>query len=156
MAQLTVVETVNAPTTQVWEALDDFGNIYLFNPNLTGSHLINQSEKTGLGAMRRCDLSDGKSYINERIVEYVPDRKMVVEIFEGNVPLKQAFAGITLNAIDAGRTQIVFDFEFTPKFGLLGKLMIPMMKGPFRKSLVKLLQGTKEFVETGKTVNAAA
>lgn len=156
MASFETSIVVNAPVAAVWASWDDFGNIYQFNPNLTGSHLINDSVSTGLGAERRCDLADGKNHILERLIAYEPEKSMKIDIYAGTVPLKSAIGTLNFRAISPTQTKIDFGFEFTPKMGLLGKLMIPMIKKQFRGGLNALLASNKAFVETGETVNRAA
>ena len=156
MAQVKLTRTIDAPVADVWAAWDDYGGIWRFNPGLTGSHLINGSEKTGLGAERQCDLIDGKNYIQERIVEYIPERLMAVDIFHGTVPLKRATATIDMKPHGAARTSLTFTLEFEPKMGLLGRMMLPLMRRQFRRGLSDLVDANKAYVETGATVAQAA
>lgn len=146
MAKVTVNRIVNAPVEAVWAAWDDFGNIAAFNPNLSASRLL-ANQTTGKGATRQCDLKDGVNHIRERIVDYVPQSRMVVDIYDGTMPLKAAVATITLAPQSDARTKVEMTMEFTPKFGLLGALMVPMMKPQFSKMLQALLAGNADFVE---------
>ena len=154
MAIVIVEETVNAPVTEVWASWDNFGDIYRFNPNITGSHILDGSAKTGPGAQRQCDL-DAKNYIRERIVGYEPERKLVIDIYEGTLPLKSAKATFDLTPLGPDRTKVVMTMEFHPKMGLLGRLMVPMMKPKFASMLQALLAGNRAFVERGVEVQAA-
>ena len=156
MAKVSVTRTVDAPLDKLWASWDDFGAIYRFNPNLKGSFILDGSAKTGLGAERQCDLSDGKNYIQERIVEYAPHRRLVIDVYNGTLPLKSAVASFDLKSLGPDRSEVTMTMEFKPKFGLLGKLMVPMMKPQFRKLLGKLLDGNKAFVERGEEVRLAA
>jgi uncharacterized protein YndB with AHSA1/START domain len=155
MAEVTIKRLINAPVEKVWESWDDFANIDQFNPNLNASFLINDSKKTGLGAERQCDLVDGKNYIQERIIDYVPNRRIVVDIYNGTLPLKRAKATIALRPV-GGQTELSFTMEFIPKMGVLGKMMVPLMKPQFRKLLTKLVEANKSFAETGQMVHRAA
>lgn len=147
MANVTVTRLVAAPVDAVWAAWDDFGNIAAFNPNLAASRSLPGSAATGEGATRQCDLKDGKNHIRERIVEYVPHDRMVVDIYEGTMPLKRAVATIALRPEGAGRTRIVMAMDFSSKFGPLGAIMVPMMKPQFRRMLQALLDGNAAYVE---------
>ncbi len=117
---------------------------------------MQDSEQTGVGALRQCDLADGKNYIRERIIGYEPQRKLVIDIYEGSLPLKSAVAMFTFRAINLQKTEQTMQMEFQPKFGLLGKLMIPMMKPQFRRMLQALLDANAEYVVHGRTVAQAA
>lgn len=74
---------------------------------------------------------------------------MKVDIYDGTVPLKKAAAQINLSRTNAGKTTVTFKMEFKPKFGLLGALLIPMMKPQFTKDIAGLLKKNAEFVEAG-------
>ncbi len=155
MATVTVNRIVDAPLAQVWDSWDDFGGIQKFNPNLTGSHTLPGSAATGQGATRQCDLSDGKNYIRERVIGYEPQRRLKIDIYEGSLPLKSAFATFTLEAINPTSTRVTMQMDFTLKFGPIGKLMLPMMKPQFRKMMASLLEGNAAYVERGVVLNAA-
>jgi ribosome-associated toxin RatA of RatAB toxin-antitoxin module len=148
MATVTVTQKVNASAKDTWAAWDDFANINAFNPNIQKSFLINDSDATGLGAQRRCDLADGKNHILERIIQYSPGQKMVIDIYEGTLPMKQAIATISVAPLGAQTSKVTMSMEFEPKFGLIGRMMIPMMKPQIKGMLAKLLKGNAEYVES--------
>ena len=156
MAKVIVTRIIDAPVADVWAAWDDFGNIDRFNPNLKQSGLINGSARSGLGAERQCDLKDGKNYIQERVVDYQPERRMTVDIFNGSLPLKRAKATIEMTPQAVRRTELTFTMEFTPGMGPLGQLMVPMMKPQFRRMLSGLVDANKAYVERGEEVRRAA
>ncbi len=154
MATISVEKIVQAPVSEVWATWDDFGGIYRFNPNLSGSHLLEGSAPTGLGATRQCDLIDGKNYIQERVIDYVPNKRMVLDVFNGTVPVKNARAEIELRPVDDNSTAVSMTMHFEPKMGVLGKLMLPLMKPQFRKLLTKLLEGNAAYVEKARPMAA--
>ena len=155
MANVTVYRTIYASLEKVWESWDDFGNIYQFNPNLTHSHLLEESLPKGQGAKRQCDLNDGKNWIREEVVEYIPYQQMTFNIYEGTMPLKSAKATLRFHKVMANRTEISMSMDFEPKMGLLGKLMLPMMKPKFAGMLNALLEGNDAYVTQGQVVTAA-
>ncbi len=156
MAKVHLKRMIDAPVAKVWDSWNDYGNVDKFNPNLSRSFLIGDNGETGLGATRQCDLNDGKNYIQEKIIAYVPERKIVVDIYNGTMPLKRAVATIELIPLAANRTEVNFTMEFTPKFGILGKVMIPLMKPQFKKLLNKLIDGNKAYLEDGVVIARAA
>ncbi len=156
MATVTVIRTINAPLKDVWESWDDYGNIDKFNPNLNRSFLIEENGDTGLGATRQCDLNDGKNHIQERIIGYTPMKELKIDIYNGTLPLKRAEATFKFKELGPNKSEISMTMEFTPKFGLLGRLMVPMMKPQFRKLLGKLLDGNKAYLEDGVVIARAA
>ncbi|MEM6636015.1 MAG: SRPBCC family protein [Pseudomonadota bacterium] len=152
MPQVHLTRIVEAPVFAVWDAWDDYMNIDRYNPNISRSFAIGDGADTGLGATRQCDLIDGKNYIQERIVDYVPQSHMGIDIFNGTMPLKSARADIRMRDLGQGRTELTFTMTFVPKMGILGRLMVPMMKSQFSKLLGELVDANKVFVETGREV----
>lgn len=155
MSQVSIKQMIEAPVSDVWKSWDDFANIANFNPNLNRSFLINDNGETGLGATRQCDLSDGKSYIQERIVEYIPERKIAVDVFNGTLPLKSAKAEIEMRAMQPNQTELTFTMHFVPKMGLIGRLMLPLLRPQLVKMLGLLVEGNRAYVEDGVIQNAA-
>jgi len=155
MANVTVNRTIAAPVEQVWASWDDFGNIYKFNPNLNHSRLLDSNLPTGIGAKRQCDINDGKNWIREEVMDYIPNRTLKIKIYEGTMPLKRAIATLTFQPITAHQTEVTMSMDFEPKLGLLGKIMVPMMKLKFKGMLNALLAGNDAFVTQGQLANAA-
>jgi hypothetical protein len=52
-----------------------------------------------------------------------------------------------LNTLDDNITEAIFTMTFVPKMGLLGRVLIPLMKTQFRKDISKLFDGNKMYVE---------
>ena len=147
MSQLTVVKYIDAPLNKVWESWDDFANIHLFNPLVSSSQLTDDSRVSkGAGCRRQCNMSDGKNWVREEIVEYIPQQLIKVKIYQGTMPLKEAVFTVRFEK-NGGKTKVYMQMDFTPKFGFLGLLLSPMMKIMFKGMLVKLLNGNEKFVE---------
>ena len=147
MATVTVTRIINARAEKVWDVWDDFANINDFNPNLSASYLLKDSQPTGLGAQRQCDLADGKNYLREKIVGYTPGHQMVVDVYESSMPLKSAQLTITVEPLHPDKSQVSMVMRFEPGMGLLGKMMLPMMKPKFAEMLNNLLTGNAAHVE---------
>ncbi len=58
--------------------------------------------------------------------------------------------------ISARRTRVRMTVDFEPKHGVLGKLMVPLMKKQFGKLLGQLLDENAAYVERGELVRQAA
>lgn len=147
MAEVVVEQIVEAPLTEVWASWDAFADIAKFNPLLKGSYLLEKSAKTGLGAQRQCDFSDGKNYIREKIIGYVPQSHLVLDIYEGTMPVKDAVATLEFSQLGQNRSKVTMRMAFKPKMGLIGRLMLPVMKKQFAKMLGQLLAGNASYVE---------
>ncbi len=147
MATVTVTKTVNAPIANVWNSWDDYANIHKFHPGVQHSYLLENKQETGMGALRQCDFTDGKTFLKERITTYKKHQTMTVEIYDTNAPIKDAHANFEFRSLGANQTQVTMTMIFTPKMGLLGKLILPLMKMQFSKGLMGLLEGNANYVE---------
>jgi len=144
MHNITVGKTLNAPRDAVWASWADFGNIAVWHPFVSNSKLLGDpAEPVQLGSRRQCDLADGKNVVRERIVEFTPPERLKIEMYDGTLPMKTVIATISFGAPDAGRTRVVMAMDFEPKYGLLGKLMVPMIKRQFRKMFTELLEANE-------------
>ncbi len=157
MPKVIVSKRVSASIEDVWNSWDDFANIYKFNPNLSASRLVSSSTvPTRVGTQRQCDMVDGKNWIREEILDYRPHELMKLDVYDGSLPLKSMVVDIEFERISADRTRIRFTADFEPKFGLAGKLMVPLMKRQFKPMLQALLDGNAKYVEQGEEIARAA
>lgn len=154
MAEVSVTKIIEAPVSAVWASWDDYANIAKFHPGLSDSHLLEESVKTGMGARRRCNLSDGKNYLLEEVIVYAPEKQLVLDIYEMTVPLKSAQATINFKALGDNRSEVTMSIVFIPKMGVIGTMMTPMMKKQFTKTIASILDTNASFVQGG--VMAAA
>jgi uncharacterized protein YndB with AHSA1/START domain len=153
LTKIIVEEFVNAPIDEVWKSWDDFGAIARFAPNLKKSYLLEGSAKTGLGAKRHCDLADGKNYLQEEIIEYIPNERLVIDIFDGSMPMKSGTAAFDLKSLGSNHTKVTMTMDVSPKFGVAGKVMMSAMKPKFRSLLQSMLKGNADYVQDGKIAN---
>ena len=155
MAKVTTKRIIEAPASEVWESLDDYGGIAKWNENLAGSRILPGSAETGLGAKRQCDLkADGSEYLRETINVYQPGRKLGLVIDDTTMPMKGATCLFEVRPISANRSEIKFSMEFTPPMGLIGRLMLPMMKPMLRGKMAKALEGNANYVTKGQMAHA--
>lgn len=140
---------VNATLEKVWEILyTRFGETFLFNPNLEGSH-FSRGTTGEVDCERECNL-DAKTFIRERIVDAEPLKKFTVEVVGGNMPmLKTLRVDFLLGPVSGQQTTVSMDALFTTKPAFMGAIM----QGPFTKRLSDMLIGLKYHLETGKTVS---
>ena len=77
----------------------------------------------------------------------VPQKQLVLDIYEGTMPLKKAVATFDFDQLGPNRSRVTMRMEFEPKMGLIGRMMTPLMKKKFAKMLVQLLAGNASYVE---------
>ena len=88
MENFSTETTIQAPRATVWATLADFGGIYRWNPGVVKSWSTSDLGE-GVGASRHCDLG-GRKYLDEDIVEWVPEEKLTVRVTDTNLPFKRA------------------------------------------------------------------
>ncbi|MEL7110986.1 MAG: SRPBCC family protein [Pseudomonadota bacterium] len=147
MAKVTTKRTIDASAEDVWASLDDYGGIAKWNENLAASRILPGSMETGLGAKRQCDLkADGSEYLRETINVYVPGRKLGLVIDDTTMPMKGATCLFEVRALGNNKSEISFTMDFKPPMGIIGQLMLPMMKPMLRGKMAKALEGNAKYV----------
>lgn len=150
--------TVDVSKEEAWNVLADFAGISVFHPSVPKSYAINNSERGGLGAERRCELSDdGKKYIDERIIRFVDGQEYDVEIYGGNQlpPVHRIIVTLGIQELAKNRTRVFLQANYQPKFGLIGVIMDMMMIKPLlNKAMNGILLGFKHHMETGQPVQS--
>ena len=63
-------------------------------------------------------------------------------------PMKDATATINLKDLGKDRTKVTMTVRFTLKMGLLGQMMLPLMKMKFGSTLQSLLYGNANYVKS--------
>jgi len=142
MTTLTITREVASSATQVWDALCDYEGISAWNPNLKDSYLLEGSCTSGEGALRQCDMKDGKNWIRERVVAWRHGESYTVDIYEGTMPLRSARATLGVKPLGNGTSEAFMRLEYTPKFGPLGVVMnAVMMRSMMKKNMAAVLEG---------------
>ncbi|MGR3659589.1 MAG: SRPBCC family protein [Paracoccaceae bacterium] len=144
MASIRETLTSSATPATIWPLLANFGAIDVFNPALKQSFLLEGSPDRGLGALRQCDMVDGKNYIRERVTNWEEGKTYTVDIYEGTLPMKSMQATLAVESDDGG-SLLSMQFDYTPKFGLLGRLMdVLVMRRMMRGQLRRVIGGLNE------------
>lgn len=147
MSQLRVERLTPASAAACWAYLADFGQIDLFNPHLSGSHLLPGSPESGLGCERQCDLKDGRNHLRERVVDWQEGRSYTVQIIASTMPIRDAFTTLALEPV-AQATRLVMEMRYEPRFGLLGQVADSLILRRKMASLMRgVLQGLAEKAE---------
>jgi len=151
MSRISINRTVDASSPEVWEILADFGGVHRFHPLVERSPLLSDNN-SGVGATRRCEFYDGKS-ITERVIDWTEGRSMRVAIIEGDMPMDEAVAELSVRPIEGGRSEVTMTMEYEPSFGFAGKIMDKlMMRFMFKNMCGKVLDGLDTHARTGSSI----
>lgn len=143
MPEFTITRHISAPVETVWEVLNDFGNIQRWNPGVVESALTSDGPVCE-GATRYCNFKPFGG-VNERIIRYLPRKRMTVEIYETfKLPISNATADFGLTGNDAATT-LTLDYRY--ELNLMGRLAARYTRRRLRKGiggLAKALQAESE------------
>ena len=146
-------KTIDAPTSVVWEVLDDFPNIAAWNSGIQQSYTTGDTDPTGLGAERRCELG-GKKILDERIADYVEGEQMTVEVYrtEG-LPVKSSNVVFSVKDVGDGKTEATIDATVEPK---IPGFLVSLMGGMLSKQVAKQFGGFLDELESESVRRAPA
>lgn len=147
---------IDAPASDVWPAIADFGGIATWNPNVKTSKLTS-TQTEGTDITRECQLAP-MGTVQERVTEWIEGRLMSVEIFEfKNVPAMRS-ANATFELVPMGsQTKVNLQMDYQVGFGPVGAGMNAiMMKRQFQSAATKMVAGLKLHIETGAPVAKGA
>ncbi|WP_299223905.1 SRPBCC family protein [uncultured Aquimarina sp.] len=153
MTNITSTRTIPFSKEKIWEIIDDFENIHVWNPGVKSSYSTSTGKPTGKGAQRHCDLAPFGSF-EERITIYEPHKKMGIDIYEGAKlpPIKNMKAQLDLEELGKNSTKVSFSFSYDTK-GLMGKIMNPIMVKPkMIDGTENFLKGLEHYIKTGKKI----
>ena len=151
MSKIIVSRTLSFPREKVWELLADFGGVQNYSEGVETSPINPGTPATGLGAERNCHFYDGNNF-QERIVDFIENERMGIEVFQTSMPLKSANAVFDLVDADGGST-LTMTFDYVVKFGIIGRIMDSLMMSRMMKSnLSRLLASIEHRMKTGEVI----
>ena len=141
---------IDASAPKAWEVLGRFMHIDDFHPRVTKVDVLT-TEVTGKGARRRCHFKDGSSAVEE-VVDWQEGRSYQVALSGFSLPLKQAFATLSVEPLGNERARLSMRMDFEVKYGPLGWVMgKTMMSRMMRGMFLVVLQGLERRVLAGPT-----
>jgi len=153
MTIITQERTMSHARASVWKTLADFGSIHKFYALVDDSCLHEGSAATGMGAARTCHFSDGNKVL-ERIIDFKENERLVVDIYDGTMPLKTCV--VTFSLLDSPRgTSVTVEAQYELKHGLLGRILDALLvRRKFDGNLALMLAGLDAYLSTGEPVRS--
>lgn len=146
---------IDAPRHRVWDVVADIGGIAAWAPSISESHVIGD-QKTGLGAKRFCK-HQLMGAIEEEVVAWDEGRLARLAVTKGLPPPAGNVSGTyELEDSSDGATLMSLTIRFDMGWGVLGRMMVPMMGLILRRDLALGLAGLKYFVEEGGPIPASS
>ncbi len=131
---------IDATPEAVWAVLGRFMHIHEFSSRVRSVDALTDDDD-GMGSKRRCHFDDGTSVVEE-VTEWEPNRRYRVRMSELTaMPLHEAYAELSVQPLDGGRSRIKMAMDYRVKFGpfgwLLGQTMMKMMMGKIFNGVLK-------------------
>ncbi|WP_158224694.1 SRPBCC family protein [Agaribacterium haliotis] len=140
--EVSAMTKINADRATVWQALEEFDDVYRWAPGVSESYAIGE-EKLGIGHGRHCKI-DGFGGIDEYITEWNPGQSLSYSVTPVG-PLHRSNSQWRLTDAGAGSTQLTICLNYELRFGVFGKMMHKLM---VRKKLESALPSTLQALKT--------
>jgi len=147
-----LVRTIDVPASKIWAVLSDFSNIQIFHPNVHDVDQLGEVDR-GLGAERRCNFYGGGSAV-EKITEWDDERQsFTCTVTEIAAPIKDITSSMWVEEIDSNRSDVHIEMEYTPKWGIVGKILnVLVLHFALQSVFKRVLTGLQTHLETGKPI----
>ena len=146
MTTLTNSISIDAPLTRVWAILANLAELADYDPTVRSAQVSSTAE-TGVGSSRKVTMRDGKHWFEERVTTFQPSAALAFELTSCNFPISRLNHSYRFSEV-AGNTTVIQEMAYTPKFGLLGKLMdAAMLRRSFSTGVNAFLGGLKKHAE---------
>jgi hypothetical protein len=137
MSSINVSRPMTANREAVWAVLADFANIADWNGGVTKSFSTSDASD-GVGARRHCDLKPFGG-LEETIAGWEPMNKMAVSIDSASkLPIQAGLVTFEIAGDDA-TPSVNVHYDYTPKFGSLGRVMTPLLDRQLTKGFAGFL-----------------
>ena len=144
--------SIKAPSTKVWDALADFGNVQQMSPNIVKSFL-NTNQKNGLGATRHCDFTQMGASVDEKIIGWDEGKSIKIQLYNPKkLPMIKDMEALFELEEKGEDTLLKGTFQYDMGGALGGLMNGLMMRNMNIKSWVKFMSGIKQHVETGEHI----
>ncbi len=143
---------IDAPSSKIWAVLSDFTNIHLFHPNVQDVDQLSEVDR-GVGAARRCNFYGGDSAV-EKITAWDDERRsFTCTVTEIAAPLKDITSSMWVEEIDPHRSDVHIEMKYTPKWGIVGKILnVLVLHFALQSVFKKVLTGLQTHLKTGKPI----
>ena len=154
MPSFSVETYIGVKSDVVWDVLADYGNVSVWNSGITFSELTSEGD-AGVGSVRHCKMAKDM-YINERVLEWDEGSRLVIEMADSNMPMKNFTAEFALRP-DAMGTIVTMTPTYTPSYGIMGLIGDAMFgRRQFKGMMRSLLSDLKGYAEAQQPEAAAA
>lgn len=137
---------INAPVERMWGILANIEELEKYDPTVKKSTAISAAT-SGMGAMRKVDMTDGKNWFEEKVVAFRQCEALAFELTACSFPIHQLRHTYSFESAN-DQTRVTQVMEYQVKFGILGKLLDKLMiRKQTDAGVKKFLSGLKSYTE---------
>ena len=124
----------------------------MFHPNVKDVDQLSEVDR-GIGAARRYNFYDGSSAV-EKITAWDDERQsFTCTVTELVAPMQDITSSMWIEKIDAQRSKVHIEMEYTPKWGILGVILNALvLRFALQSVFKKVLTGLQTHLKTGKLI----
>ena len=146
MKNVTLIQEFEASAQEVWQLLARFDVVVPLEPWVEQIEMLS-AEHRGPGAVRRCRLADGQAIV-ERVTQWHNASGYTVNVEASPWPIRSAQRSIQVTAIGIKSSLIILEFNYTPRWGVLGKLLDRLAtRQRLRHVLLQYVEGLKRALD---------
>jgi hypothetical protein len=149
MIKMTTEICVDVPIDIAWRHMSRVDEVHLWAHVLQDSYAKTEQTR-GKGTERACVLANGKT-ITETFTHWEEGKAFTYAVTEGGPAiLKYAQNTWTLEGEEGGKTMIRSHVEMACNWGVVGKVLEPLIMWGIKRDMPNIAASLKYFVETGK------
>lgn len=150
MPSVTRTIQIKSNSEIVWDTLVDIGNVSNYFSGVKSSTYIGDI-RNNVGMARHCDITGG--YLKERVIDWQDGKSFTLETYEiKGVPLASNIIKFSVNSSGENRTSVTQSMNYELSKGLLGFIMMPIMKIMLGKALNGALNDLRNYCENNNTI----
>ncbi len=137
---------ISASIEKIWQALSEIDWLEKYDPTVKKSTALTPL-KSGIGAKRRVEMLDGKSWFEESVTEFKVNEALTYELTACSFPVHKLKHRYRFEIV-GGQAKVKQTMDYTVKFGLLGKVLDALMiRRQSDNGIKKFFAGLKAFAE---------
>lgn len=137
---------IGAPVEKIWDALSTIDRLDKYDPTVRKSIALTTST-SGIGAIRKVDMLDGKNWFEEKVTEFSPNEALTFELTACSFPIHELRHSYSFEK-NGNEVRVKQVMQYKVKFGWVGRLLDALMiRKQSDAGIKKFLFGLKSYAE---------
>jgi len=142
---------INAPVAKVWSVVDDLTLIPQYHPEVETVEFVSGKTQRAAGVDYKCVIPKKRFWCVERVLEYVPEKKMSITFPDDSLGMHKRFdhfvTDVSVEIVAPNSTRVRLFAYYVPKGFILKGSNTLFLRRVMRKKALRTLEGLKRFVE---------